>query len=260
MSGDPFTGEFLLPGDPHYAADLAQHLVPYRHCAGQVGGMRVAEIGCGAGYGAFHLSQAARAVDAYDRNPRAVAWARAHFRSPNLAFRTEGIDPDPDPGAYGAACSFQVIEHLERPGPLLARLGSLVAAGGTIYLTTPNRLTSAGENIYHIREYDPGELDGLLRLHYRSVELRGITGGERFRAYQERRRAGMRRYLRWDPLRLRRLAPRGLLAALYPVLSRAVRHRAAAAEAVPADLGADDFRIDAARIEECDDLFAICRP
>jgi len=261
VRGDPFTGEFLVPDEPRFAVDIAQHLVPYLYCAERLGGMRVVEIGCGAGYGAQRLAAAAAQVHAYDRNPNAVAWARQHYRAPNLSYRVEGIDPEAEPAAYDAACNFQVLEHLRRPDPFLRRLRGLLRDGGTLYLTTPNRLTSAGENIYHVHEYTPQELARLLERHFSSVTILGITGDRKFRAYQDERRRSMRRFLRYDPLRLRRLVPRWLLAGLYARLARWVRRDIQGALS-PATVMVrpEDFRVDAGEIEACDDIFALCKP
>lgn len=259
MTGDLFTGEFLVPGDSQFAVDLAQHLVPYLFCVERVAGARVVEIGCGAGYGAHYLAGSAREVHAYDRNLQAITWARSHYQRPNLIYRVEGVDSDPEPGGYTVACVFQVLEHVPLADRFLERIVTLLRERGTLYLTTPNRLTSAGENIYHVREYEPEELAWLLRRHFPTVELLGITGGEKFRAYLARRRRAMRRYLRCDPLRLRRVIPRRLLTGLYPVLARAVRRQTlGSAEGLSSGIEPSDFRVDADRIEACDDLLAIC--
>ena len=258
MSGDPFTGEFLIETDKRFSADIAQHLVPYLYCAPRMAAARVAEIGCGSGYGAARLAASAGRVDAFDRNPRAIAFARDHYRAPNLRYLHEGRDPDPAPQGYDAVVCFQVLEHLERPEPFLARLRELLRPGGTLYLTTPNRITSAGENIYHVHEYDPEELAALLRPRFEAVTLLGITGGAGFRAYQEARRSAMQRYLRWDPLRLRRLVPRRWLEAIYPRLARAVRARSRPQAAAAPDVRPEEFRVAAELLEAADDLFALC--
>jgi SAM-dependent methyltransferase len=258
MSGDPFTGEFLVETDPRFAADIAQHLVPYLYCAPRVAGARVAEIGCGSGYGAPRLAASARQVDAFDQNPRAIEWARAHYNAANLRYLHEGSDPAPSPGEYDAVVCFQVLEHLERPEPFLGRLRELLRPGGALYLTTPNRITSAGENIYHVHEYEPDELAALLRARFETVSLLGITGGEGFRAYQTARRAAMQRFLRWDPLGARRLVPRRWLEALYPRLARAVRERSRPQAVVTPVVRPEEFRIAAESLEAADDLFALC--
>jgi len=257
MSHDLFTGEFLVPDDPWFAADMAQHWVPYLNCADRVAGKVVAEIGCGAGYGAHHLAQRAREVHAYDRNPKALEWAHSHYQADNLQYRLEGSDPEPEPRSYDCVCSFQVVEHVSQPGPFLDRLASLLNAEGTLYMTTPNRLTSAGENIYHMHEYEPLELAELLEGHFSAVRVLGITGNSRYRVYQDRRRRAVRRFLRLDPLGLRRLVPRFALERIFPILARAVRRRVLNGPSGPG-IEPGDFRIGSEELEESDDLFAIC--
>jgi 2-polyprenyl-3-methyl-5-hydroxy-6-metoxy-1,4-benzoquinol methylase len=258
MSGDPFTGEFLVEGDPRFEADLAQHLAAYQYCAPRVAGERVAEVGCGSGYGAARLAATAREVDAYERNPRALAWARAHYRAANLRYLPEGGDAGLSACHYDAVVCFQVIEHVAGPCPFLDRLHALLRPGGTLYLTTPNRLTSAGENIYHVHEYEPRELTALLARHFERVVVLGITGGPAVRAYQVARRAAMRRFLRWDPLGWRRRVPMSILTRVYPLLARRVRSRARGPGGAPGPITPGDFRVGGGAVEAADDLLAIC--
>jgi SAM-dependent methyltransferase len=257
MSRGSFTGEFLVPDDPWFTVDLAQHWVPYLFIADRVVDRLVVEVGCGAGYGAHHLALGAREVHAYDRNASALAWARSHYRADNLHYRLEEQDADPEPGSYGCACSFQVVEHVARPEPFLDRLADLLEEEGTLYLTTPNRLTSAGENIYHVHEYEPKELARLLEGRFSEVRVLGITGNARYRAYRDGRRQAMDRFLRLDPFGLRRLVPRFVLERLFPILARAVRRRVLGS---PTDPGIEpgDFLVGCEDIEESDDLLAIC--
>ncbi|RLE27127.1 MAG: hypothetical protein DRJ65_03745 [Acidobacteria bacterium] len=257
MRTNPFSGEFLVPGDPRFAVDIAQHLVPYYFCANRGQGLRLLEIGCGAGYGAHHLAQQAGEVHAYDRNPNAISWAGAHYKKNNLIFLLEGADPEPEPESYDCVCSFQVLEHVSQPRPFLDRLASFLSPEGTLYLTTPNRLTSAGENIYHVHEYEPQELAELLRGHFSGVTVLGITGDSRYRAYQERRHLAMRRFLRLDFLGLRRFTPRWVLKRLFPVLALAVRGRANESSTAP-PIEPGDFKVGPEMVDASDDLFAIC--
>lgn len=153
-----------------------------------------------------------------------------------------------------------MLEHLRRPAPPLL-LRALLRDGGTLYLTTPNRLTSAGENIYDVHEYTPEDLARLLGAHFGTVKLLGITGDEKYRAYQDERHHSMRRYLRYDPLRLRRLVPRALLAGLYARFARVVpTDIQGALSATAAAIKPEDFRIDSEDLDACDDLFAVCTP
>jgi len=216
-----------FPGDPRSAVDRVRGMIPYLHCAGRVAGRRVLDLGCGHGHGARHLAGSAREVHAFDSDPTAVAWARSQAGAPNLTYHVEGVDPDPVPGRYDAVCAFGRVDRLREPGPLLDRLAVFLAAGGELFLTAPNGLRSGGEA--GCSGFAPAELARALERSFAVMTLLGITGNARYRAYRDRLRAAEN-----HP---RGRAPGGLSAfTIEP----------------------DDFRVDAERIEEADDLLAIC--
>ena len=71
----------------------------------------------------------------------------------------------------------------------------------------------------------------------------------------------MRRFLRLDPLGLRRLIPRRLLARPYALLARRVRERVGSKDAERSSSFAiepEDFSVAADHVEGADDLFAVC--
>jgi SAM-dependent methyltransferase len=244
--------ELLLPGDPRFAVDLVRALVPYLYCAPQMRGKWVAEIGCGAGFGAHHLAGAAREVHAYDANPRAIAWARAHYPSDNVSFRVDGLDPEPDPGGYDVVCSFGSLARLLRPAPLLERLSGLLAGDGWLYITAPNRRPGAqGGGVWR---YRPETLARALERHFSAVTVLGIFGSARFREYEHHRRR-----LRTRPAIGSRRA-RVLQARLTGWISPQARRRPDRAGGPSAlAIEPDDFRIGAEEVEEADDLLAIAR-
>ena len=56
----------------------------------------------------------------------------------------------------------ETIEHLADPGVVLDELARVLAPGGLLALSSPNRLLSAGANPHHHHEYAPGELQSAL--------------------------------------------------------------------------------------------------
>ena len=99
-------------------------------------GKHVLDVGCGAGYGTFLLSWVAREVDAIDRDPEAIAGARASYQGPRYAV-ADGTD-DALPAADVATC-FEVLEHVDDPTALC---GQLLGAAPEVLLSYPNPLAA----------------------------------------------------------------------------------------------------------------------
>ena len=74
-----------------------------------------------------------------DAAGEAIAAARAHAAGQGLAidYRTGGIE-DVD-GAYDLVSALEVIEHVADPATFAAGLARVLAPGGVLILSTPNR-------------------------------------------------------------------------------------------------------------------------
>jgi SAM-dependent methyltransferase len=256
--GGIFTGERLLAGDPLFAADMSRHVVVYQFAQGQVRGKSVLDAGCGDGYGTDMLAQTAARAVGVDRSAETIAIAGRRYQRPNLTYRVCELHRLTDLGEqFDAVCNFQVIEHLVDPKPFLEQARLVLRSGGSLIVTTPNRLNSFVENPYHVHEYVAGELAELLREFFPQVDMRGVCGNERVMAFDRARSAQAGKILRLDPLGLRRLLPRALVEWAYPRLARLVRRNVAAA-GVDATITPADFRI----TDDCAaslDLLATCR-
>ena len=253
MSDVTFTGERLHAGSRLFGLDLARHEAAYEIAREHLSGGWVLDLGCGSGYGTAALASAGARVVGLDRvSPDAASRpAGGHFVTADLA----GIPLARR--AFGLVVSFQVVEHLEDPGPYLAAIAELLQPDGVALITTPNRLTSDGVNPYHVHEYEADELAEPLRERFASVEMRGVGASARVRRILEQRSARIRRIMRLDPLRLRERLPLPLLEWLFARFAVLVRRRAATpgpAEAITWR----DFPVGPAD-DDCLDLLAICR-
>jgi SAM-dependent methyltransferase len=161
------------------------------------------------------------------------------------------------PGRFEVVVSFQVIEHLPDPGPYLRAIATALVPAGTALITTPNRLTSDGENPYHVHEYVAAELEECLRSRFDEVELRGIGATPAVARYLNARLERIRLITRLDPLQLRRRLPRPLVEWLFARFALVVRRRIQRREELPAATP-QDFPIGAPD-DRCVDLLAICR-
>lgn len=182
----PLTGERTVPDVPEenywYRRHEAAYVALREHGADAV----VLEAGCGEGYGADLLAEVASKVIALDYEP--LTTAHVHARYPRLDVLRGNLAMLPiASGSIDVIANFQVLEHLWDQAGFLAECLRVLRPGGTLLLTTPNRITfSPGQdrpiNPYHTRELDPAELDELLTEAGFAVEfLGGLHHGPRLR-------------------------------------------------------------------------------
>jgi SAM-dependent methyltransferase len=247
-----FTGERLHEGSALFAVDLARHRAAYELARRTLRAGRVLDFGSGSGYGAASLADESAAVVGVDRVPPDTA-NRGRVRFVRADLRAS---PFAD-AAFDLVVSFQVIEHLDDSGDYLDAIARAVAPGGTVLITTPNRLTSDGENPFHVNEYVAQELGDVLRARFAAVEMLGIGATGEVQRYYEARLARIRAIVRLDPLRLRRRLPRPLVDWLFGRLALVVRALIRSGPGLP-EATWRDFPI-APADDACLDLLAVCR-
>jgi len=172
-----FTGERLIPGEVDVDL-LNEHLARYAFAARLAHGKRVLDAGCGAGYGSAELAAHAESVTGADLAAEAVDFARSHYGLPNLAFEQASCDRLPHPDArFDLVVAFEVIEHLARWREFLLEARRVLAPGGQLIVSTPNKLYytesrgAEGANPFHIHEFDFAEFRGELEAVFPHVAL-----------------------------------------------------------------------------------------
>ncbi|HEV3356607.1 MAG TPA: class I SAM-dependent methyltransferase [Pseudonocardiaceae bacterium] len=182
----PLTGERTVPDVPEENYWFRRHEAAYvllrDYCVDAV----VLEAGCGEGYGADLLADVARRVVALDYEPVTTAHVRARY--PRLDVLRGNLAMLPLASrSVDVIANLQVIEHLWDQVGFLSECARVLRPGGTLLLTTPNRITfSPGQdrpiNPYHTRELNPDELRELLTEAGFAVEfLGGLHHGSRLR-------------------------------------------------------------------------------
>jgi SAM-dependent methyltransferase len=193
--GMEFTGERVIPGQVD--ADLLnEHLARYAFAARLARGRRVLDAGCGAGYGSAELVKSALSVVGADAAAEATAYAREHYRLPNLHFEQASCGGLPHPDAtFDLVVAFEVIEHLPDWRAFLLEVRRVLAPSGQFIVSTPNKLYyqvsrgRVGPNPFHAHEFEFSEfrdelssifphISLFLENHVEGVVFRPVEAGD----------------------------------------------------------------------------------
>jgi SAM-dependent methyltransferase len=182
----PLTGERTVPDVPEENYWYRRHEAAYAWLSSRCVDAVVLDAGCGEGYGADLLAAVARRVVAVDYDEPSVAHVRGCYPAVDVVRANLAVLPARS-RAVDVVANFQVIEHLWDQDGFLAECHRVLRPGGTLLITTPNRITfSPGQdtplNPFHTRELCAAELADLLRGAGFTVEfLGGLHHGPRLR-------------------------------------------------------------------------------
>jgi SAM-dependent methyltransferase len=169
------------PDSPDQAT-FQHHLARYQFALGQlVGDERILDAGCGTGYGSSLLGQKASSVVGVDYSPLAVGYATERYAGPGVSFAAMDCQHLGFPSArFDAVVCFEVFEHMVNPEAFLNEIVRVLAPGGRLILSTPNRVTadlhmrSIGQrNEFHVNMMDAPGLRKVLSRHFGRIELYG---------------------------------------------------------------------------------------
>jgi len=172
-----FTGERVVPGQVDRNL-WNEHLARYAFAARLSRARRVLDLGCGTGYGSDELASLAHSVIAVDIAPGALLQARSRYERRNLDFSAaDGAQLPFRDGSFDLVVAFEVIEHLKDWQGLLFEARRVLAPGGQLIVSTPNKLyyaesrQASGPNPYHEHEFEYEEFRQALAQHFPYVSL-----------------------------------------------------------------------------------------
>jgi SAM-dependent methyltransferase len=213
---------------------------------------KVLDLGCGIGH-SYHLL-APRETVGLDRDAAVLA---GQDRETVVADMRELPFPT---GTFASVVSVHSLEHVPETDRVLAEVVRVLRPGGVAAFATPNRLTFGRPDEiidpYHYVELDRRELGDVCRRFFAEVRVLGLFGSELYEELAAEERRTLDRLLRLDPLRVRRLLPRGVRQRLYDRKLTRERRRT---DPRAAGIEIGDFRLTEERLDEAVDLVAICR-
>jgi len=167
-----YTGERMVP-EKAEAGTFWEHIYRYRFAARFVAGQRVLDIACGEGYGTAALQQSGAAgVIGVDVSAEACGHAARRY---GIEARLGDAQNIPlTNGSVDLVVSFETIEHVSHPEKFLDECVRVLAPGGRLIISTPNRqayLKNAPKNPYHLKELTEEEFVVLLAARFRVVQI-----------------------------------------------------------------------------------------
>jgi SAM-dependent methyltransferase len=219
---------------------FALHFKRYAFAEPWCSGRDVLDVACGAGYGTAALAACARSVVGGDIDEGAVSYAARRYARPNARFDVVDAQALPyDEASFDTVCSFETIEHLDRPEALAREAARVLRPDGIWLVSTPQaaETTHTPANPFHRIEFARDDFVELLRRSFCHVELYG----------QRRLETRTHRLLRrLDVLGLRRRST--------------LLRRASALTGTPATEATtlDDVVIDRDHLERATELYAVC--
>lgn len=167
------TDERMVP-DSAGAATFWEHVYRYAFASRFVAGKRVLDIACGEGYGAAALQKAgASDVVGVDASESACRHARDKYAldiRPGTAEKIPLADSSVD-----LIVSFETIEHVSNPRGFLDECFRILAPGGRLVISTPDKEVYTGRlgarNPYHCSEMTESEFSSLLRPRFNDVRF-----------------------------------------------------------------------------------------
>ena len=238
-----------LTNDP--SSELwGEHRSRYRFAGQFCAGKRTLDVACGAGFGLAMLAEAGARPIGMDLNVSALLEAHRTAPTRGLA-RADALRLPLADASVEAVVSMETIEHVSDASRLVSEYGRVLAPGGILIVSTPNRAFGPERlhqgNPFHVREFTAAELSALLHTVFDEVCVHGQRVDEHFRyvpflMVEPDRSAPA---LAWKALRrlptnvrdwlARRTSGRGF----YP--------------------GETDFRFEPDATDGCHDLLAVCR-
>jgi GT2 family glycosyltransferase/SAM-dependent methyltransferase/glycosyltransferase involved in cell wall biosynthesis len=169
-----WTGERCVP----WASDVQvvyEHYHRYLWARALATGRRVLDLGSGEGFGAALLADTAQSVTGIDVDERTVQHSRLNYAGGNLEFRTASATDLADfaDDSFDLAVAFEIVEHVRDQAALMSEVARVLAPGGVLVMSTPDRRAYAanGPNPFHERELTVDEFSALLQGHFSSVTL-----------------------------------------------------------------------------------------
>lgn len=250
--------------DPEQYCIFLMHQKAYENVIDIVKDKRVLDLGCNNGYGTALLKPHCRSIIGVDVSEKAVEEARRLYGEKGVEFKVvDGKNLPFKDGDFDVVTSFQVIEHISDYESYLSEIKRVLSSGGQAFMTTPNAVIRLDPgmkpwNRFHVKEFEAGSLEQLLRNYFSGVKVYGLFAKEdtynvELNRVQSSRKIA-RLYKHFPFLRLKDIPPFSYLKQTLGRVSRKGRP----AINVYEKYSTQDFYYQDCDLEKALDLLAVC--
>lgn len=164
--------ERFVPDQMGEGLVAAEHMCRYWWATQFARERRVLDAGCGIGYGSNMLADAGAAEVVGVDIAEPVIEAASQAAARRVSFRTGDVAAlDFPTDAFDLVVCFETIEHVEDAEAALDELARVLAPGGLLLISSPNRDRYVPGNPHHRYEFLPDELRTALRRRFGHARL-----------------------------------------------------------------------------------------
>lgn len=174
-----WTGERCVPWTPDVQV-VYEHFHRYLWTAELTRGKRVLDVASGEGFGSAILADGAARVTGIDIDPTTVEHSSLNYAAPNLEYRVGSalaLDGQFEAGSFDVVVVFELIEHVEDHARVLEGIRHVLAPGGLVVMSTPDRRmysdATGQDNPFHEHELTEHELRALLGERFEQLHVFG---------------------------------------------------------------------------------------
>lgn len=166
-----FGGERLDATSELFKNNIIEHLARYKQVKGDKRFVAL-DMGCGTGYGSYHLAKIFKKVYGVDVSDEAIQEAKKHWKKNNVQFQVGSGTKIPfRDNFFDVVATFEVFEHIKEWKQFLKELKRVTKKNGIIYISTPNKdIHSPGTkkplNPYHFFEMTVDEFKKALQPYF----------------------------------------------------------------------------------------------
>ena len=224
-------------------------------------GKKIADIGCGTGYGTAHLAKHAAYALGVDYSGATLEQSRKEYENiKNLEFLECKVPPITiEDESFDVVTAFQFIEHISNPVDFIKEVYRILKPGGFFLCTTVNGEMSLARNPFHVFEYTFETMEADFKKVFSKVDMIGLQGNDKVNEYYKENNKWVNSILKWDVLGLHKKLPASVVSLPYNLLTSVMRKQLMTKYDKTLDIDTKDFYLTHDNLGKTWDIFVVAQ-